>query len=67
MVAVVVPFDHTNVVPVVLEEAVKFNVVLTQFNTVSNPALMFGTVRFCVTITASLAVQPVNGFVAVTV
>ena len=66
-VAVVAPFDHAKVAPVVLDVAFKFKLVLTQFNTVSIPALIFGTVIFCVTTTASLAVHLLYVFVTVTV
>ena len=63
----VAPFDHAYVTPVVLDVAFKFKLVRTQFSTVSIPALMFGVMIFCVTTTASLAVQPFVGLVAVTV
>ena len=57
-VAVVAPFDHAKVAPVVLDVAFKFKLVRTQFNTVSIPALMFGAVMFLVTITKVESTQP---------
>ena len=67
LLAVVGPLLHTNVAVGTPEVACKVKLVLTQFNTVSSPALTVGGVIFWVTTTASLEVQPLPGFVAVTV
>jgi hypothetical protein len=67
LLAIVGPLLHTKVAIGTPEVACKLKLVLTQFNTVSNPALIVGGVIFWVTTTASLAVQPLLGLVAVTV
>ena len=65
--AVVGPLLHTKVAAGTPDVACKVRLVRTQFNTVSSPAFTVGGVIFWVTTTASLEVQPLLGFVAVTV
>jgi hypothetical protein len=67
LLAVVGPLLHTKVAVGTPDVACKLRLVLTQFSTVSTPALILGAAMSCVTTTASLAVQPLLGFVAVTV
>ena len=65
--AVFEPLLQTKVAPAVVDVACKVSEVLTQFKTVSIPALTVGKVLFKVTITASDAVHPLIVFVTVTV
>ena len=60
------PPPQSKVAPVVVEEAVKVSDVLVHVRTVGADILAFGTVTFCATVTVAELVQPLEGFVAVT-
>ena len=55
--AVFTPFDHAYVALATFEVADQLIVVRLQYKMVSTPAFAVGTVMFCVTTTASLAVH----------
>ena len=59
--------SQENVAPIVVEEPLRAIEVTVQFNTLSVPALAFGTVLFNVTKAMSVAVQPLSGLVTVNV
>ena len=65
--AVFTPFDHAYVALATFEVAVQLIVVRLQYKMVSTPAFAVGTMMFWLITMASLAVQPFNGLVTVTV
>ena len=65
-VAVVTPPPQLNVAPLVVDAAVNVVDVTAQVNVAGVPILAFGGLTVCVTVTAAVVVQPLDGSVTVT-
>ena len=66
-VIVVTPPPQLNVAPLVVDAAVNVVDVTAQVNVAGVPILAFGGLTVCVTVTAAVVVQPLDGSVTVTV
>ena len=66
-VAVITPPPQLNVAPPVVDDAVNVSLMVAQVNVVGAAMLALGAAVFCVTVAKAVFVQPLAGFVTVTV
>ena len=65
--AVVTPPPQLKVAPPVVDEAARTSLVVVQVKTAGAAILALGEVMFCMTVVEAVFVQPLTGFVTVTV